>query len=58
MPSADRQGKRGHENGNVRPADGRYGLHDPSEESQVIRTPTTATKPSSEDKPAARKAKR
>ncbi|WP_300399889.1 hypothetical protein [Nocardioides sp.] len=50
----DRQGKRGHdEHGNVRPADDRYELHDPEQESAVVRTPQSA-----EDKPTARKAKR
>lgn len=39
-PSAEeRKGKRGHdEQGNVRPADGRYGLHDPKDESKYVRT--------------------
>ena len=37
IPSkAERKGKRGHdEHGNVRPADGRWGLHEPEEESEV-----------------------
>lgn len=41
IPSAEeRKGKRGHdERGNVRPADGRWDLHDPAEESEVVRTP-------------------
>ena len=34
----DRHGKRGHdEHGNVRPADGRYGLHEPQDESEYVR---------------------
>jgi hypothetical protein len=33
----DRKGMRGHEDGNVRPADGRYDLHKPEEESEVVR---------------------
>lgn len=52
---AERKGKRGHdEHGNVRPADDRYELHDPADESLVVRTPESAPV---EDKPA-RKAKR
>lgn len=41
MGAADRRkGKRGHDdNGNVRPADDRYNLHDPAEESAVVRSP-------------------
>lgn len=39
QPSAEgRQGKRGHQDGNVRPADGRYGLHDPEDEPKYVRT--------------------
>lgn len=34
----ERQGMRGHEDGNVRPADDRYGLHKPEDESEFIRT--------------------
>lgn len=35
----ERRGKRGHdERGNVRPADGRYELHDPEDESTYVRT--------------------
>lgn len=34
----ERQGMRGHEGGNVRPADGRYGLHQPEDESKFVRT--------------------
>lgn len=39
-PSEDtRQGMRGHNDaGNIRPADGRWGLHDPEDESQVTAT--------------------
>lgn len=51
----ERKGKRGHDGrGNVRPADDRYELHDPAQESLVVRTPESAPV---EDKPA-RKAKR
>jgi len=41
-PSAEeRKGKRGHDGqGNVRPADGRYELHDPKDESKYVRTET------------------
>lgn len=36
---AERKGKRGHDdNGSVRPADGRWNLHDPKDESKVVRT--------------------
>lgn len=40
QPSAEgRKGKRGHDDhGNVRPADGRYGLHDPKDEPKYVRT--------------------
>lgn len=39
QPSAEgRKGMRGHEGGNVRPADGRYGLHDPKDEAKYVRT--------------------
>jgi hypothetical protein len=40
FPSAsERKGKRGHDdNGNVRPADGRWDLHDPKDESKFVRT--------------------
>lgn len=40
VPSeAERKGMRGHDdNGNVRPADGRWGLHAPKDESKYIRT--------------------
>lgn len=53
----ERLGKRGHDGrGNVRPADDRYDLHDPQDESKVVRStePTVAV----EDKPARRKATR
>lgn len=41
QPSAEeRKDKRGHEDGNVRPADGRYGLHAPADEAKYIRTET------------------
>ncbi|HEY0889657.1 MAG TPA: hypothetical protein VGE38_08615 [Nocardioides sp.] len=41
VPSEEeRKGKRGHDDhGNVRPADGRWELHDPKDESKVVRTP-------------------
>lgn len=36
---AERKDTRGHsQDGNVRPADGRWGLHKPKDESKVIRT--------------------
>ncbi len=40
QPSAgERKGKRAHdENGNVRPADGRWALHEPKDESKHVRT--------------------
>jgi hypothetical protein len=35
----ERKGKRGHdESGNVRPADGRWELHEPKDESKYVRT--------------------
>lgn len=35
----ERHGKRGHDDqGNVRPADGRYDLHDPKDEGTYVRT--------------------
>lgn len=39
-PSAEeRKGKRAHdEHGNVRPADGRWSLHEPKDESKHVRT--------------------
>lgn len=39
-PSVEaRKGKRGHDDqGNVRPADGRYGLHEPKDESKYVRS--------------------
>lgn len=41
VPSAEeRKDKRGHEDGNVRPADGRYGLHEPKDEPKYVRTET------------------
>lgn len=35
----EREGKRGHDDqGNVRPADGRWNLHEPKDESKYVRT--------------------
>lgn len=41
VPSEEeREGMRAHdEHGNVRPADGRWELHEPKDESKVVRTP-------------------
>ncbi len=37
---AERKGKRAHTtDGSVRPADGRWPLHDPQDESKVVRSP-------------------
>ncbi|GAA5153840.1 hypothetical protein GCM10023340_36460 [Nocardioides marinquilinus] len=50
-----RLGKRGHdETGSVRPADGRYGLHDPGEESLYCGPEAPAV--TTEDAPRTRKA--
>ncbi|MCM0618771.1 hypothetical protein [Nocardioides bruguierae] len=51
-PSAEeRRGKRGHdEHGNVRPADGRFELHDPAQESSFVSS-TKASKTSSKTRP-------
>ncbi|WP_395691789.1 hypothetical protein [Nocardioides sp.] len=40
VPSAEeRKGKRAHDDqGNVRPADGRWDLHEPKDESKYVRT--------------------
>lgn len=42
-PAEERQSKRAHdEHGNVRPADGRWDLHDPKDESKHVRGSTDA----------------
>lgn len=57
----ERKGKRGHDDqGNVRPADDRYGLHEPEEESVYVRTEITPDNPPAptEQTTTPRKAKR